>query len=114
MVDRVVSLYFEGINNNDPSMIPLANDVEFNGPMLSEPLRGSAVVRKHISETAPFVARLDQKQLIIEGENAAVVVEFEGVNGVIVEGAEVFRVRDGEINLKQSFFDVRPLFRGGS
>jgi len=111
-VEQVVSLYFEGLNNNDAVVIPLADDVVFAGPMLSEPITGGAAVRQYLADIAPFVARMDRKLAVIEGDSAAVTLEFEGVNGVVIEGAEFFRIRDRKISFVQAFFDTRPLLKG--
>ncbi|NNJ79683.1 MAG: nuclear transport factor 2 family protein [Xanthomonadales bacterium] len=111
-VDRAIGLYFEGMNGNDAAVVALTDDVVFTGPMQPEPLTGEAAVRQHISEIAPFVARMDRKQTLIDGDQAAVVLEFEGLNGVVIEGVDLFRVRDGRICFNQSFFDTRPLLAG--
>jgi hypothetical protein len=113
-VGQVVDLYFEGLNNDNAAVIPLADDVVFAGPMLPEPIIGEAAVRQHLADVAPFVARMDRKLLVIEGDSAAVTLEFEGVNGVVIEGAEFFRIRDRKISFVQAFFDTRPLLKGAS
>jgi len=111
-VQQAVDLYFEAINSNDASIVPLAGDVVMAGPMLPEPLTGEVDVRRHIEEIAPFVARMNQKFTMIDGDSAAVILEFEGLNGVVIEGAEFFRVRNGRIDRDRIFFDTRPLFKG--
>ena len=111
-VERAIGLYFEAVNTNDSSIIPLADNVVMSGPMMPEPINGVAAVRQYINETAPFMARMDQKITIIEGENAAVLLEFEGLNGVVIEGAEFYRVKNGLICQAQVFFDTRLLFKG--
>jgi ketosteroid isomerase-like protein len=88
-----VELYFEAINSDNAGIIPLADDVVMTGPMLPEPVRGEAAVRRHLQDIAPFVARMDLKFTLIEGDTAAVILEFQGLNGVVIEGAEFFRVR---------------------
>ena len=113
-MERIIGLYFKAINNNDASMVPLAEDVVISGPMLPEPITGEAAVRRHIADTAPFIARQIEKYSVIEGDSAAVILEFEGINGLIMEGAEFFRVRDGKICDMQNFFDTRPLIRGAN
>ena len=85
-----------------------------SGPMMPEPVSGMAAVRQYIDETAPFMARMDLKTTIIEGENAAVTLEFEGLNGVVIKGAEFFRVETGLICQSQVFFDTRLLFKGAN
>ena len=113
-VEHAVNLYFRGMNENDCSMIPLAADVEMSGPMIPETLSGQAAVRQHLSDTAPFIARQDRKTTLIDGETAAVIIEFEGLNGVIIEGAEFFTIRDGEICRDRVYFDTRPLLKGSN
>ena len=113
-VEQAVDLYFEGVNNNNAAVIPLADDVVFASPMLPEPITGEAAVRQHLADIAPFVARMDRKLVVIEGDNAAVTLESEGVNGVVIEGAEFFRIRVGKISFVQAFFDTRPLLKGAT
>ncbi len=85
-----------------------------HGPMMPEPVRGEAAVRQHISDIAPFVARMDPRLTVIEGDTAAVIMEFKGLSGVVIEGAEFFRVKDGLIFSDQVFFDTRALLKGAS
>jgi len=110
IVGRVIKAYAGG----DASLAPLADDVVHLGPMLPEPLHGAAEVRQHIADIAPFVARMELKRLVVEGDSAAAIFEYEGVNGVVIEGAEFFRFRNGLICEQQVFFDTQPLFRGMS
>jgi hypothetical protein len=111
-MEQTIDLYFKAINSNDASIVPLADDVVLCGPMQPEPIKGEAAVRQHIADIAPFVARWVEKFSVIEGDSAAVILEFEGLNGLIMEGAEFFRVRDGKICWVQNFFDTRTLIQG--
>jgi SnoaL-like domain len=113
-MERTIGLYFKAINGDDASIVPLADDVVLCGPMLPEPITGEAAVRQHIVDIAPFVARWVEKFSVIEGDSAAVILEFEGLNGLIMEGAEFFRIRDGKICDMQNFFDTRPLIKGAN
>ena len=113
-MERTISLYFEAINSNDASIVPLTDDVVMSGPMLPEPITGETAVRQHLADTAPFIARWIEKYSVIEGDSAAVILEFEGLNGLIMEGAEFFRIRDGKICDMQNFFDTRPLIKGAN
>lgn len=109
---QVIDLYFEGINSDNVALIPLTDDVEFTGQMMPEPVKGKSAVHQHIADVAPFVARLDRRTTVVEGDNVAVTMEFEGVNGVMILGAAFFQVRDGSICSIQTFFDTRALFKG--
>ena len=108
----IVDRYIEAFNAKDANLAPLAGDVVYGGPLMPEPLRGEQAVRQHIAEVAPFVARMELKWMIIEGDSAAAVFEFEGLNGVVFEGAGFFRTRDGLICEDRVFFDTRPLIQG--
>jgi hypothetical protein len=111
-VEQAVQRYFNGVNNNDIDTIPLTDDAVMSGPMIPTPLRGEAEVRRHIAETAPFVDRLELKKMLIEGDSAAVILEFRGINGVVIQGAEFFQVRDGRLCRCEVFFDTRILIQG--
>ena len=111
-VERAIGLFFEAINANDASIAPLADDVVMSSPMLPEPITGEAAVRQYIDEIAPFMAHINLKTTIIEGESAAIILEFEGVNGVIIKGSRFFKLRNGLICSDQVFFDTRPLLKG--
>jgi hypothetical protein len=113
-MERTIGLYFKAINSNDASIVPLTDDVVICGPMLPEPITGEAAVRQYIMDTAPFISRWSEKSSVIEGDSAAVILEFEGLTGLIIEGAGFFRVRDGKICHMQNFFDTRPLFKGAN
>lgn len=111
-IKEIVGRFIAAFNENDASGVPLAEDVEYRGPMLAQPIRGADAVRKHIDEVAPFVARVTLKQLVTEGEWAAMIFEFEGLNGVVIEGAEFLRIRDGRIHEDLVYFDTRLLLAG--
>lgn len=111
-IRELVSRVMEAYGGDDASVAPLADDVVHRGPMVPKPLRGAAEVQQHIADIAPFVARMELKRLIVEGDSAAVIFEYEGINGVVIEGAEFFRFRDGLICEQQVFFDTRQLLLG--
>lgn len=113
-IEQAVRLYFEAINDNDTLRIPLSPDVVIDGPMMPEPVSGEAAVRRYIGETAPFIARIDTKRTVIEDDTAGVIVEFEGLNGVTIQGAYFFTIRDGLITGNQTFFDTHALIKGAS
>ena len=110
-VRQVIERYVAAINANDIAAIPLTADVEFHGAMLPEPRVGEAAVREHLAQIAPFMT-MTLPDLLIDGDRAAMVVEIEPVNGVTVQGAGFFRVRDGRICYHQGFTDTHRLFAG--
>ncbi|MFC1694642.1 nuclear transport factor 2 family protein [Pseudomonadota bacterium] len=113
-IEQAVSLFFEAINQNNAAIVPLTDDVVMCGPMMPEQMTGEAAVRQYITDIAPFISRAIPETTIIEGDSAAVIVSFEMLNGVTVQGAEFFRVRDGQIWHDRVFFDTRVLFKGGN
>jgi len=113
-IERAINLFIDAINRNDASQIPLTSDVVMSGPMMAEPVIGEAEVRHYINETSPFIAHLDLRKTLIEGDLAAIIVKFTGINGVEIEGAEFFSFRDGKIASDQIFFDTRRLFKGAN
>lgn len=113
-IERAISLFIEAINSNDASRIPLTDDVVMSGPMMPEPTIGQAEVRQYIDETSPFIAHMELKTTLIDDDRAAIIMEFTGLNGVVIEGARFLRFRDGKISSDQNFFDSRPLFKGAN
>jgi ketosteroid isomerase-like protein len=111
-MQHAVARLIEAINSDDARIIPLAEDVVYSSPLLPEPITGAAAVREHIAAIAPFVARLELKRALFDGDSAALVVEFEGVNGVVIEGVEFLRIEGGRINDVRVYFDTLPLLRG--
>jgi len=109
---RAVDLLLQAINQNDTSIIPLADDVVIRGPMMPEQKSGAADVRLYLSEIAPFIAKVVRDEAVVEGDRVAVTVTFELVNGTHIEGAEFFRVKDGLITEDLVFFDTRKLYQG--
>ena len=51
-IERAIQLFFDAINANDASIIPLADDVVMSGPMMPEPISGAEAVRKYIQSIA--------------------------------------------------------------
>jgi hypothetical protein len=113
-IERAISLFIEAINSNDASRVPLTDDVVMSGPMMAEPTVGAAAVRQYLDETSPFIALMEVKTTLIDDDSAAIIMEFTGLNGVVIEGAEFFRFRDGKIASDQIFFDARRLFKGAN
>lgn len=111
-IERAIGCYIEAINTDNADIIPLAEDVVLCGPTIPEPVQGEAAVRQYLGETAPLIARMTLKMSVIENDNAALLMEFEGLNGVITEGAYFFRFEGGLICFDQVFFDSKLLIKG--
>jgi len=111
-MQHAVALLIEAINSDDAGIIPLAADAVYSGPLLPEPIAGESAVRAHIAAIAPFLSRVDVQRALYDGDSAALVIEFESVNGVVIEGTEFLRIEDGRIREIRVYFDSRPLMRG--
>ncbi len=112
-IANIIDTYIEGVNTENVDIIPLTEDVEFRGPMLPVPITGEHAVREHLRQIAPFV-NLALIQLIVENDTAAAMMEMETINGIKMQGAGFFRIRDGKICFDQGFSDTYRLFKGGS
>lgn len=112
-IARIIDLYIEGVNTENVDIIPLTDDVEFRGPMLPEPIIGEPAVREHLRQITPFF-NVELIYLIVENDTAAAMMDMETINGVKMQGAGFFRIRDGKICFDQGFSDTHRLFKGGS
>jgi hypothetical protein len=111
-MQHAVARLIEAINSDDARIVPLADNVVYSSPLLPEPIEGEMAVRKHIAEISPFMSRVDLKRALYDGDSAALVIEFEGVNGVVIEGVEFLRIEGGRIRDLRIYFDTGPLMRG--
>jgi hypothetical protein len=111
-MQHAVARLIEAINSDDAGIIPLAGNVVYSGPLLPEPVEGESAVRAHIAAISPFMSRVDLKRALYDGDSAALVIEFEGVNGVVIEGVEFLRIEGGRIHDLRVYFDPGPLLRG--
>jgi hypothetical protein len=110
-MQNAVTRLIEAMNNDGAGVIPLAEHVVYKSPLLPEPLVGHAAVREHIGEIAPFVSRYVLKRALFDGDSAALVVEVEGVNGIVFEGTEFLRFEGGRICDLRVYFDTRALLQ---
>ena len=111
-MQHAVARLIEAIDSDDADIIPLAANVVHSSPLVPEPIEGESAVRAHIAAIAPFVSRVELKRALYDGDSAALVIEFESVNGVIIEGVEFLRIEGGRIHDLRVYFDTGPLLRG--
>lgn len=113
-MQRAAERLIQALIHDDATLAPLTADVTYGGPLQSEPIRGEAAVREHLAAIAPFLSRVDLKRALFDGDSAALVLEIESVNGVVIEGTQFLRVGDGRIRDIRVYFDTTPLLRGGN
>ncbi|MFC1777348.1 nuclear transport factor 2 family protein [Pseudomonadota bacterium] len=111
-VEAAISKFFEALNIDDASGIPLAKDVEYYGMFSPIPTSGESEVRDYIQQIAPFMLNEKYGKIVIEGRSVAVMAEFDSVNGLHNEGAFFFEVQDGLITEVRVIFDTRRMFEG--
>jgi len=111
-VEAVILKFFEALNIDDASGVPLAEDAEYHGMLSPEPIRGEIDVRDHIQQIAPFLLNEKYSKLIVEGGSAAVMAAIDSVNGIHSEGAYFFEVEHGQIKRIRAMFDTRRIFEG--
>jgi len=111
-VESAILHFFDALNSDNISGLPLAQNVEYYGILVTEPVRGESEVRDHLQQIAPFILNVSNRKMIIDKDSGAVLTKVEGVNGVHVDGAYFLKVEDGKISEIRAIFDSRPLFAG--
>ena len=111
-VEAVIFRFFEALNIDDAIGVPLTKNVKYYGMFSPIPVCGESDVRDYIQQIAPFMENEKYKKMIIEGDSAAVIAEFDSVNGLHNEGAFFFEVEAGKISMIRAVFDTRRMFAG--
>ncbi len=111
-VEAVILKFFEALNIDDASGIPLAKQVEYYGMLSPNPICGESDVRDHIQQIAPFMLNEKHGKMIIEGGSVALMGEFDSVNGLHNEGAFFFEIKNDQISEVRVVFDTRQMFEG--
>ena len=111
-IEAAISKFFEALNIDDASGVPLAKDVKYYGMFSPTATCGEADVRDHIQQIAPFMENEKYGKIIIQDGSVAVMAEFDSVNGLHNEGAFFFEVRDGQLTEVRVIFDTRRMFEG--
>ena len=111
-VVAAIDKFFEALNIDDASDVPLAKNVKYFGMFSPNPTCGESDVRDYIEQIAPFMENERYGKMIVENGSVAVIGEFDSVNGLHNEGAFFFEVADGEIHEVRLVFDTRRMFQG--
>ncbi len=111
-IESIIGQFYEAMNSDDASTLPLAENAEYIGVLTPDPVRGEAEVRQHLEETAPFISNIHSTRMIIEDGAVASLTELDIVNGIHVEGTYVFDIEDGKISRIRGIFDTRAFFTG--
>lgn len=111
-LEAVILKFFEALNIDDASDVPLAENVEYYGMFSPAPIIGKSGVRDYIQQIAPFMVNETYSKMIVEGGSVAVMAEFDSVNGLHNEGAYFFEVEDSKLKKVRVIFDTRRMFEG--
>ena len=110
--EAIVGQFYEAMNSDDISRLPLEENAEYSGALTPDPVQGEAAVRRHLQETAPFIQNIHSTRMIIEDGAVASLTELDIVNGMHVEGTYVFDIENGKIRRIRGIFDTRAFFTG--
>lgn len=108
-VQSVVDAYFDGLQTNDFSNVPLAEDVILENPETrtrGEPYRGRQEVLDFLNTAAPNMPRVDVDRHVIDGNEVCTILEFESSEGVVVPTVDLFEIEDGVITRIQIYLDL--------
>lgn len=98
----VVEAYLECFSTKDPSAVPFAADVTFEGPLMPR-LTDRPSVLGFLKAILPMVKGVDIKQHIVEGEYVATVFDMETINGVD-HVVDTIHVVDNQIKEIRAFY----------
>jgi hypothetical protein len=104
---EMVERYLDAIRSKDLSRAPLADDVVFADPLISEQV-GVGAWREFVGQMLPAINGVRIRQHVAEGDHVATLWEADTVWGVIPI-FELFRIEDGSIKEVRAFLDPRPI-----
>lgn len=109
-----IQAYFDGLNRKDISAVPFAPDAVFSTPMIPEPIRGEAAVRRFVESTLPGFTGTQVERHIVDGEHAFTLFRINWPQrGGSIPSSDYFYVVDGRIKEIRVYFDPRPLVGDG-
>jgi len=111
-IKRLLEYFFQAIGDRDMSRLPLGENVSYSGTMVPEAIEGSDAVRKHMSGTVQFIKSFEVCDSVIETSAAAILVQYQGINGVTFEGCYFMDFENDQISRIRTVFDSRPLMQG--
>ena len=112
-IEQLLHQFFQAIRDRNMNHLPLGDQVSYSGTMVPEAIEGPDAVRAHMSGTAPFIKSFQVGDSVIESNAAAVLVQYEGINGVSFEGCYFMDFENGQISRIRTVIDSRPLMQGG-
>ena len=105
--DAVINAYFEGLNKNDISDVPFAENAVLLNPMLADPVIGADDIKQLINGAIGTLETANVKRRIVDGENACVMFDYVDKSGLVVNIVDCFVVKNGEIVDLELYYDPR-------
>jgi limonene-1,2-epoxide hydrolase len=105
---KAVESYLNALKQKDLSLAPLADNLVFENPMVGKG-EGAENLRAFLSGFLPAIKDVKVIRHICEGDSVATRWEVDSVFGII-QIADFFVIREGEIVEAYGYFDPRPLF----
>ncbi len=97
-----VEAYLDSFTTKDPSNVPFAEDVTFEGPRMPT-LTGKPTVLGFLTHILPMVKGIQLKQHIVEGDYVAIIFDMETINGVD-HVCDQIHIVDGKIKAIHAFY----------
>ncbi|RXH56433.1 nuclear transport factor 2 family protein [Granulicella sibirica] len=97
-----VEAYLECFTTKDPSNLPFAEDVTFEGPRMPK-LTGRSMVQGFLTHILPMVKSVQLKRNIVEGDYVATIFDMETVSG-IDHVCDQIHIVDGKIKAIHAFY----------
>ena len=106
----LVESYLACFASKDPSSVPFADAVVFEGPTWPT-LTGRQSVLRFLRMILPGIRRAQVKRHIVEGDHIATIFDMETDQGV-EHVCDYIEIAGGEIARVQAFFYPRPISSG--
>ena len=106
----LVESYLACFASKDPSNVPFADGVVFEGPTWPT-LIGRETVLGFLGRILPGIRRVDVKRHIVDGDHVATIFDMETDRGVD-QVCDCIEIVGGKIARVQAFFYPRPITPG--
>jgi ketosteroid isomerase-like protein len=107
-LETITRRYLEAVGNKDMSVVQslLAPEIEFVGPVMK--LKGAAAVIEALRRISAVHVRNDVKRVFVDGEETCAVYDFVTDTHGSVATVEWLRIRAGQIQSVQLYYDQLP------
>lgn len=110
-VISVVEKYIDAVRRNDPTGLPLHEEVIGVFPMST--YRGAEAFVQALESFAKIVKHIEVVRLVVDGEHCVAILNIDTVFG-LVPFAEHIHVVNGQIVSVRGYYDPRPMLGAAS